>query len=51
MANLQKAIVQSIVTYSVELNAARYLPSQDIGYLASLQLILNQQVHMATGCL
>jgi hypothetical protein len=50
-ANLQKAIVQSVATYGVELNATRRLPSRDVGRLASLQLVVNQQARVATGCL
>jgi hypothetical protein len=41
-ANLQKAVVQSIATYGIELNAARRLPSRDVGWLANLQKVLNQ---------
>jgi hypothetical protein len=50
-ANLQKAVVQSVATYSSDINAARRYPSRDVGCIASLQLILNCQARAVTGCL
>jgi hypothetical protein len=49
-ANLQKAVVQSVATYGIELNATRRQPSRDVGRMANLQKILNQQARAATGC-
>jgi hypothetical protein len=49
-SNLQKAVVQSVATYGIELNAARRFPMRDIGRTASLQLVLNRQARAATGC-
>jgi hypothetical protein len=50
-ANLQKAVVQSVATYSSNINAAYRYPSRDVGRITSLQLILNHQARAVTVCL
>jgi hypothetical protein len=50
-ANLQKAVVQSVAMYGIDINAARRYPSRDVGCIASLQLILNRQARVITVCL
>jgi hypothetical protein len=50
-AILQKAMVQSVATYGSDISAACRYPSRDVGRIASLQLILNRQARVVTGCL
>jgi hypothetical protein len=49
-ANLQKAVVQSVATYGIELGVIRKDPFRDKTRIADLQKVLNQQARAATGC-
>jgi hypothetical protein len=49
-ANLQKAVVQSMAIYGIELGAIQKNPPHDKTRLANLQKVLNQQAWAATGC-
>jgi hypothetical protein len=49
-ANLQKAVVQSVATYGIELGTIQKNPPHDKTRLANLQKVLNQQARAATGC-
>jgi hypothetical protein len=42
-ANLQKAVVQSVAIYGIELNIIRNNCPKDMAHIASLQEVLNQQ--------